>query len=87
MKITFEQERTIVATSDKTILELALDHQIPMAHACGGNARCSTCRIVVIKGDCPPRNKREKALADKLGWSSQIRLSCQMKLKESIIAR
>ena len=87
MDIKFEQDKTIPIVPNKTILELALANEIPMAHVCGGNARCSTCRIILIEGECPPRNEREARLAEKLGWASHIRLSCQVKPEESLVAR
>ena len=34
----------------ETILEASLRAGIPHAHACGGRARCSTCRIWVLEG-------------------------------------
>ena len=87
MHIKFEQDKTIEISPNKTILELALANEIPMTHVCGGNARCSTCRIVIIKGQCPPRNQKEDRLAKKLGMSPHIRLSCQVHPQESLVAR
>ena len=36
--------------------------------ACGGNARCSTCRVVILEGleYCVARNDSEQKLADRL---------------------
>ena len=35
---------------DQTILQASLAAGIPHYHACGGNARCSTCRILIEAG-------------------------------------
>jgi ferredoxin len=35
---------------DLSLLQAALDAGVPIAHACGGAARCSTCRLVVEDG-------------------------------------
>ena len=40
---------TVIEATD--ILQASLQRGIPHTHVCGGNARCSTCRIRVI-GDC-----------------------------------
>jgi len=35
-----------------SILNTSLTAGINHAHVCGGNAKCSTCRILVLKGVC-----------------------------------
>ena len=49
-----------------------------MIHVCGGHARCSTCRVVVLEGELPPRNEKESTLATTLGLPSSVRLACQL---------
>jgi adenylate cyclase len=63
----------------ETLLEATLRAGIPHAHACGGHARCSTCRVEVREGvdDCAPRTDAEQVLADRLGFDSSLRLACQ----------
>jgi adenylate cyclase len=78
MTIAFENEIAIEIKPGKSLLEHALEQGIPMAHLCKGNARCSTCRIVVIDGDLPPRNEKEQLLADKLSLPDEVRISCQL---------
>ena len=52
----------------ETLLEAALRSGIPVTHACGGRAKCSTCRVWVLDGleAAPPRSEVEQVLADKL---------------------
>jgi adenylate cyclase len=66
-------------TANETILHASLRAGIPHTHVCGGLARCSTCRVLVIDGldNCLPRNEREQAMADRLHFSPTIRLACQ----------
>lgn len=63
----------------KSLLELCLAHRIPLTHACGGMARCSTCRVVVLHGSehCSARNAAEQDLAHRLGFDTHVRLACQ----------
>ncbi|HKQ07170.1 MAG TPA: adenylate/guanylate cyclase domain-containing protein [Blastocatellia bacterium] len=73
------ETRTAAVEPGETILQASLRAAIPHAHACGGQARCSTCRVQIVEGldHCPPRNERESALATRLHFAPEIRLACQ----------
>lgn len=75
--------KKIPASPDNTILEATLNAEINHMHVCGGNARCSTCRVYVLEGlnNCLPRNEKEKKLAEKVGFPENIRLACQTKIR------
>ncbi len=64
-----------------TLLDAALRADLPLAHACGGRAKCSTCRVWVLEGlsTCPARNEAERAMAERLGLGDEMRLACQLK--------
>ena len=81
--------KTICASPDSTVLEAILKAKINHIHVCGGNARCTTCRIYIMDGlsNCRPRNEKEKQLAEKLGFPQNIRLACQTKIKGDITIR
>ncbi|MCC3409845.1 MAG: adenylate/guanylate cyclase domain-containing protein [Microcoleus sp. PH2017_10_PVI_O_A] len=72
-------DRTIEIDDDDIILESSLRAGIPHTHACGGSARCSTCRVLIVEGleFCSPRNSAEDELAKKLRLEPEIRLACQ----------
>jgi adenylate cyclase len=72
-------DREVEAGESDTVLAASLRAGIPHAHACGGNARCSTCRVSVEAGleHCAPRGERERALAERLHFSPEVRLACQ----------
>jgi adenylate cyclase len=63
----------------QTLLNAALSAGIPHTHVCGGNARCSTCRVIVMDGleNIEPPNEEEKALAERLGLPKEVRIACQ----------
>ena len=79
-RINFQND-TVIEEDDLTlsILDIALKHGIPHMHICGGNARCSTCRIIIQQGleNILPRNKIEQQLAEQKGMEDCIRLACQ----------
>jgi adenylate cyclase len=74
---------------DETLLESSLRAGIHHAHACGGRAYCSTCRVEISAGldTCAPRNVAEQAMADRLGFCPTLRLACQLTSHEDITAR
>jgi len=81
--------KRIFASPDSTILEATLKAKINHMHVCGGNARCSTCRVYVVDGlsNCLPRNEKERLLAKQLGLPQDIRLACQTKISGNITIR
>ena len=82
-------EKEVVVDVTQTILQASLQADIPHAHACGGNARCSTCRVVVLEGlqACAPRNAKEQALAERFHFSPTIRLACQTTVTDDVKLR
>ncbi len=71
--------KEIAVGEGQSILEATLKAGIPHIHACGGKAKCSTCRILVLEGlpHVTPRNACEKKMATILNLPSYIRLACQ----------
>jgi hemoglobin-like flavoprotein/ferredoxin len=80
---------TLESALGKTILDVSLDNGIPHAHACGGNARCSTCRVAILSGsqNLSPRNAEETTLARRLGFPDDVRLACQTRIGGSVRLR
>ena len=62
----FKEHKEINCLENSTILEATLAAHINHTHACGGQAKCSTCRVSIRKGleNCSPRNEAEKLIAD-----------------------
>ncbi|MEG3848370.1 adenylate/guanylate cyclase domain-containing protein [Microcoleus sp. herbarium19] len=72
-------DRSIEVDDDDIILEASVRAGIPHTHICGGSARCSTCRVLIVEGleFCSPRTSPEEELAQKLRLDPEIRLACQ----------
>jgi adenylate cyclase len=83
------EEKLVEADATETILQASLRAAIPHAHTCGGNARCSTCRVMVAEGleHCAPRNEKEQHLAERLRFGSEIRLACQTTISGDVKLR
>ncbi len=62
-----------------SILEASRSSGIPHASMCGGRARCSTCRVRVVRGlaDLPPADALERGTLDRIRASPEVRLACQ----------
>ena len=60
-------------------LVLALEDEagIDQLHACGGNARCTTCRVEFVSGEPDQMTAAEKQVLAARGLSG-VRLSCQI---------
>ena len=73
--ISFETE-----AGKKLVLALE-DNGVDILHRCGGNARCTTCRVEVTAGDAGEMGADEQAiLSTKEGLSENTRLSCQIRV-------
>jgi adenylate cyclase len=72
-------DKTVDVKEGESIRDVALRNDIPVAHVCGGNGRCSTCRILVIEGheNCSPRTGKEQEISDFMSFGQEVRLACQ----------
>lgn len=72
-------QRLVEADRVSTLLNASLEAGIPHTHVCGGNARCSTCRVMILEGQeyCAPRTPAEQELATQLRFEPGVRLACQ----------
>ncbi|HLA09292.1 MAG TPA: 2Fe-2S iron-sulfur cluster-binding protein [Pyrinomonadaceae bacterium] len=70
-------------------LVLALeDSGIDILHRCGGNARCTTCRVEILQGDPGPMGEVERnRLAVEVELADNIRLSCQIRVQSDLGVR
>ncbi|MBI3241009.1 MAG: adenylate/guanylate cyclase domain-containing protein [Chloroflexi bacterium] len=87
--ITYQNEKLIEVEPATTILQASLQNGIPHTHVCGGNARCSTCRVLVLSGleHCCPRNEKEQKMAERRHFSPAVRLACQTTLGGDVTLR
>ncbi len=89
-KVTFihtdGQIQEVETEAGKTLLRIALDHNIPIEHACGGNGFCTTCMCDVEKGmeNLSPRNDREENMGV---MDDPHRLSCQTTVEGDVTVK
>ena|SRR5688500_9274653 len=66
-----------VPQGKRLVLALEQDAGIDQLHACGGNARCTTCRVEFIEGEPEAMTEAEKMRLEAKGLTG-VRLSCQI---------
>jgi ferredoxin len=77
-KLTVEGVGTFdVPQGKRLVLALEDDAKIDQLHACGGNARCTTCRVEFVAGEPGQMTEAEKSVLTARGLSG-VRLSCQI---------
>jgi ferredoxin len=76
--LTVEGFNTVdVEDGKRLVLAIEQDAGVDILHACGGNARCTTCRIEFISGEPERMTVAEKTKLEEKGLTG-IRLSCQI---------
>jgi ferredoxin len=71
----------------KLVLTLE-DAGIDILHRCGGNARCTTCRVEVLEGDPGEMGELERnRLAVEAELAPNVRLSCQIRVRNDLRVR
>jgi adenylate cyclase len=89
-KIYCKPDNTVIeASKNETILEAALRQDISLSHICGGNGRCSTCRVLVEDAHekVSKRTPEEKEVATKMDFGPEIRLACQTRAQKDVNIR
>jgi len=61
----------------RLVLAIEQDAKVDVLHACGGNARCTTCRVEFIEGKPPTMTVAEQHVLAARGLTG-VRLSCQI---------
>src|SRR6202042_2101659 len=66
-----------VPQGKRLVLALTDEAGIDQLHACGGNARCTTCRVEFVAGEPEVMTVAEKSVLAARGLTG-VRLSCQI---------
>ena len=77
-KLTVEGFKTVdVENGKRLVLCIEQDAGVDILHACGGNARCTTCRVEFVSGEPQQMTNAEKTKIEERSLTG-IRLSCQI---------
>jgi ferredoxin len=75
-----------VDTGKRLVLAIEQDAAVDVLHACGGNARCTTCRIEFIAGEPDRMTLAEQQVLAARGVTG-VRLSCQITCEGDMTVR
>ncbi len=98
-KVTFLPLNTTVEVDDSqypladhgkpgSLLDIALAHNVPLEHNCGGSCACTTCHVVVREGEenlSAMEQDEEDRLDTAEGLTLHSRLGCQAVVKGDVV--
>jgi len=86
--VTVEGVKPFEVESGKKLVLAIEDSGIDILHRCGGNARCTTCRVQIVSGEPGTMGEVERErLAREASLGPDIRLSCQIHVESDLTVR
>ena len=86
-KLTVEGFPTVdIEPGKRLVLAIKEDSGVDILHACGGNARCTTCRVEFLAGEPLSMTPAEKTKLEERNLSG-VRLSCQITCDQDMTVR
>jgi 2Fe-2S ferredoxin len=82
-------ERVCQVGEGTTILQAAKTQSVDLASCCGGNAICTTCRVIIEKGieNLSDIGEHEYDMLELLHIGPSYRLGCQAKIYGDVVVR
>jgi ferredoxin len=85
--LTVEGFQSVEVENGKRLVNaIEQDAGVDILHACGGNARCTTCRVEFVEGEPERMTMAEKTKLAEKGLSG-VRLSCQIECDHDMTVR
>ena len=85
-KLTVEGFPTVEVESGKRLVLAIEESGVDVLHACGGNARCTTCRVEFISGEPERMTAAEQSVLASRNLTG-VRLSCQIPCDRDMTVR
>ena len=86
--VTVDGEKAFEVVSGTKLVLAVEDAGIDILHKCGGNARCTTCRVAIVSGVPGPIQELERErLARDPNFGPEIRLSCQIRVESDLTVK
>jgi ferredoxin len=81
-------ESTFETTKGRRLVLAIEDAGIDILHRCGGNARCTTCRVEVLDGDAGEMTEAEANRLESVSERTErTRLSCQVQVRDDLTVK
>jgi ferredoxin len=78
-KVTVEGVGVVEVAAGRKLVRGLEDAGVDVSHRCGGQARCTTCRVAFSSPE-PPMGETERLTLEEDGVLGSFRLSCQIRL-------
>ena len=78
-KVTVKGEGTFDVEEGTKLVKAIENNGVDISHRCGGNARCTTCRVNFVSEE-PPMGQPEHDCLEEDGELGNFRLSCQVRV-------
>jgi len=86
-KLTVEGFAPVEVEAGKRLVNaIEQDAGVDILHACGGNARCTTCRVEFVSGEPAKMTRAEKMKLEERSLTG-VRLSCQILCDQDMTVR
>jgi len=87
--VTYPDAKVVKTPAGPTLLEISRIKNIPHMSVCGGRARCSTCRTLILEGasDLPKPSATETKVLGRIGATQNVRLACQVRPANDLSVR
>jgi ferredoxin len=66
-----------VESGKRLVLAIEEDAGVDILHRCGGNAKCTTCRVEYVEGEPEAMTQAELEILQSRELLGEVRLSCQ----------
>ena len=88
-RITYGDGSIVNSAPGRTLLEVSRANGIAHMSVCGGRARCSTCRTLIVAGNdnLTSPTEAEAHLLGKLSAGPDVRLACQARVRGDVSVR
>lgn len=84
--VTVEGYHSFVAETGEKLAYAIEASGVDISHRCGGNARCTTCRVRFSTEE-PPMGAKERDCLEEDGVLGEFRLSCQIPIDRDMTVR
>jgi ferredoxin len=87
-KVTMDGLGSSSAVEGQRLVLAIMDAGVDILHRCGGNARCTTCRVQILDGDAGPMTDAEREKLQTLDdLPENVRLSCQVRCCDDLTVK
>jgi ferredoxin len=87
-KVTIDGGDTFECARGERLVIAIEDAGVDILHRCGGNSRCTTCRVEILAGDAGPKTEAEAERMSRMTDAGEtLRFACQVQVNDDLTVR